>query len=190
MKSAVNPHRSIEAEILAETRDVLDFPTPGVVFKDLAPVWADVQLRKQCIASIVDWVRKQETWPTAIAGIESRGFLFGMALAHELELPFVALRKEGKLPGETYREEYALEYGTSALECQQTAFNPLDQVLIHDDVLATGGTAVAAGSLVGRSGAGVWGFSFVLELTFLNGARQVQSNFRPAPCHSLASIEK
>ena len=128
--------------------------------------------------------------PTAIAGIESRGFLFGMALAFELDLPFIALRKPGKLPGPVNQIEYELEYGRAALECQCGAFSNEDRVLVHDDVLATGGTAQAAGCLIEQSGAQVWGFSFVLELTFLNGTKGLQAGFRQAVRHSLACIEK
>ena len=112
-----------------------------------------------------------------------------MALACALEVPFIALRKAGKLPGPVRRIEYDLEYGSAALECQHDAFNSNDRILIHDDVLATGGTANAAGSLVERSGAEVWGFSFVLELTFLNGAKQLKLGFGQALRQSLASIE-
>ena len=189
MNPAINSNRPIEAELLARTRDVLDFPTPGVVFKDLAPVWADVHLRNKALSVMTNWVRQQGSLPTAIAGIESRGFLFGMALACALDVPFIALRKAGKLPGPVHRIEYDLEYGSAALECQRDAFNSNDRILIHDDVLATGGTAHAAGSLVERSGAEVWGFSFVLELTFLNGAKQLKPGFGQALRQSLASIE-
>lgn len=190
MKLAINPHRPLEAEILAHTPDVPDFPKAGVVFKDLGPVWANATLRRESLAEIAKWVREQPSMPTAIAGIESRGFLFGMALAFELDLPFIALRKPGKLPGPVNRIEYELEYGRAALECQCGAFSAKDSVLVHDDVLATGGTAQAAGHLIEQSGAAVWGFSFVLELRFLNGGKGLQAGFGQAVRHSLASIEK
>lgn len=135
------------------------------------------------------WVRNQSDLPTAIVGIESRGFLLGVALAERLELPFITFRKMGKLPGAVRSVSYALEYGEATLECQTHALNPSDRVLIHDDVLATGGTAHAAGRLVEEGGAEVWGYAFLLELTFLNGANQLMKN-EGARLHSLATIEE
>ena len=111
-----------------------------------------------------------------------------MSLADRLNVPFVALRKAGKLPGPTVSESYELEYGTAVLECQLGAFESLDEVLIHDDVLATGGTATAAAALVNRSGAQLWGFSFLMSLNVLNGSERLQANCPAARFHSLLSV--
>lgn len=175
MNPEASTHRSISEVIRSVLRDVPDFPRRGVVFKDLSPVWADASIRSMALDEMEAWVRSHPQFPTAIVGIESRGFLLGVALADRLELPFIAFRKKGKLPGAVRSVNYALEYGEATLECQAHALNQGDRVLIHDDVLATGGTASAAGKLVKESGAEVWGYTFVLELTFLNGANQLNS---------------
>jgi adenine phosphoribosyltransferase len=164
----------ISEVISAVMRDVPDFPEVGVVFKDLSPLWADPRVRSKALDEMEAWVRDQPDFPTAIVGVESRGFLLGLALAERLALPFIAFRKAGKLPGEVRSVNYALEYGEATLECQAHALNPGDRVLIHDDVLATGGTARAAAKLVEEGGAEVWGYTFVLELTFLKGAEQLK----------------
>lgn len=154
-------------------RDVPDFPKPGVVFKDLSGVWADPALCRdvvQCLA------KEAQGWQVeAVAGIESRGFLIGLPLAMVLEVPFVLIRKQGKLPGEVYRQAYSLEYGEAVIEVQQGAFHPGQRVLVHDDVLATGGTAAACGALVHQAGAEVVGWSFLVELTFLEGRERLAS---------------
>ena len=156
-------------------RDVQDFPNEGVVFKDLGPVWANPHLREEAVNAVALWAQSSGDKPTAIAGIESRGFFLGMSLADKLKLPFIALRKEGKLPGPTMSQPYALEYGSAVMECQIGAFNSEDKVLIHDDVLATGGTAEAATVLVERGGAQLWGFSFLMRLSFLNGMERLKA---------------
>lgn len=175
MKRQASIDRPISEDIHSVLRDVPDFPQPGVMFKDLSPLWADPKVRSRALDEMETWVRDQPHSPTAIVGIESRGFLLGVALAERLELPFVAFRKVGKLPGEVRSVNYALEYGEATLECQTNALASGDRVLIHDDVLATGGTARAAGRLVEEGGAEVWGYTFVLELTFLKGAEQLNA---------------
>jgi adenine phosphoribosyltransferase len=149
-------------------RDVADFPKPGVTFRDLTPVLADEDLRREVIDALASraWT---DDGPTVVAGVEARGFLFGVGVAERLRLPFVPLRKPGKLPWKVVRQEYNLEYGNDALEVHTDAFGSKDRVLIVDDVLATGGTAVAAGSLVGQLGAEIAGFAFVVELAGLGG---------------------
>ena len=188
MNPAINPYRSLEEALNTAIEDVPDFPTEGIVFKDLSPVWADPVLRAEAVKAVSEWILASGTMPTAIAGIESRGFLLGMSLADRLGLPFIAFRKEGKLPGPTVGQSYALEYGEAMLECQVGAFRPEDEVLIHDDVLATGGTADAAASLVERSGAALWGFSFLLSLNSLNGRERLQAKRPEARLHSLLSV--
>ena len=188
MNSAINPYRSLEEALNRAIEDVPDFPIEGIVFKDLSPVWANPVLRAETVKAVSDWILASDTIPTAIAGIESRGFLLGMSLADRLGLPFIAFRKEGKLPGPTLGQSYALEYGEAVLECQVGAFRPEDRVLIHDDVLATGGTAHAAASLVEHSGAVLWGFSFLMSLNSLNGRERLLVRRPEARLHSLLSV--
>lgn len=168
--------------------DIPDFPTKGIVFKDLSPVWANPGLRAEAVKAVSAGIVASGNMPTAIAGIESRGFLLGMSLADRLGLPFIAFRKEGKLPGPTVGQSYTLEYGEAVLECQKGAFGPEDRILVHDDVLATGGTADAAASLVERSGAVLWGFSFLMSLNVLNGKERLQTKHPEARFHSLVPV--
>lgn len=148
-------------------RDVEDFPIPGVIFKDLGKIWADASL---CIAS-VEWMAKQalELDIQAVVGIESRGFLLGMPLAMKLGVPFVPVRKAGKLPGAVHSQTYHLEYGTATIEMQMDALRKGQRVLVHDDVLATGGTAAACAALVAQTGAQVVAWSFLVEIGALKG---------------------
>lgn len=162
-------------------RDVKDFPKPGIVFKDVTPVLLDVTLFAQAVKLMAQPYREARI--TRVVAIESRGFLFGSAVALELGAGLVPIRKPGKLPAATQRVEYALEYGTDALEMHHDAVRPGDQVLIVDDVLATGGTANAAAQLVGSTGAAVSGFSFLIELDFLKGRQRLQGRRVEALLH-------
>ncbi|MEI6459828.1 MAG: adenine phosphoribosyltransferase [Pseudomonadota bacterium] len=148
-------------------RDVPDFPKPGVVFKDLTPLMADPAALEDAIARLVAPFRGESI--DLVAGMEARGFIFGALAANALACGFVPLRKPGKLPGATEAVHYELEYGTASLEAHLDAFKGGPRVLVVDDVLATGGTAEAALSLVERLGAEVVGCTFLLELGFLNG---------------------
>ncbi len=148
-------------------RDVPDFPTTGVVFKDITPVLADGAALQEIIDRFVEWAAARS--PDVVAGIESRGFLFGVPLALALGVGFVPLRKAGKLPRETHQREYALEYGAGVLEMHRDALRPGQRALILDDLLATGGTASAAAHLVERGGGRVVGLGFLLELRALQG---------------------
>lgn len=148
-------------------RDIPDFPRPGVVFKDLTPLLADGPSFRSCIDSLVDHVGGRPV--DAVVGIEARGFIFAAPVAERLGAGFVPVRKPGKLPWHVEHEAYALEYGTDALEVHRDALAPGAQVLLVDDVLATGGTASAAAALVERLGARVVALGFVIELGFLNG---------------------
>ena len=152
-------------------RDIPDFPKEGILFKDITPLLADPAGLQQAIDALTAIAREQGA--EAIAGIESRGFLFGVPVALALGLPFVPIRKPGKLPAETTRVEYELEYGSDALEIHTDAVSDGQKVLIVDDLLATGGTAAAAAELVKRVGAEPVGFGFVIELAFLNGRDQL-----------------
>jgi adenine phosphoribosyltransferase len=165
--------------IKAIVRDVKDFPKPGIVFKDITPVLAEPVIRKEIIHAIANNFRQYNL--DAVAGIEARGFILGSLIAQELNLPFIPIRKSGKLPYKSLREEYNLEYGTAAIEMHEDALGPGDRVLIHDDLLATGGTALAAGHLVKKSGALVVGFSFLINLTSLPGEARLTDSFDVVP---------
>lgn len=161
----------LEERLVAQMADVPDFPKPGVVFKDLGPVWRDPALCRDLVASMARHGTALSV--DAIVGIESRGFLLGMPLALALDVPFVLARKAGKLPGAVHAVSYGLEYGEAVLEMQANALQPGQRVLVHDDVLATGGTAAACRQLVEAAGAEVVGWSFLVELAFLNGRAQL-----------------
>jgi len=154
-------------------RDVPDFPKPGVVFKDITPLLDNAQAFAAAIDAMAEPILV--LLPTHVLGLESRGFIFGSALAHKLGLGFVPARKPGKLPRPTFSEPFALEYGDDHLEIHQDAFKPGDRVLIVDDVLATGGTAAAARRLVERTGAQAVALTLFIELDFLKGRDQLKS---------------
>lgn len=162
-------------------RDVNNFPKPGIVFKDVTPVLLDATLFGQAVKLMADPYRDARI--NRVVSIESRGFLFGAPIALELGAGLVPIRKPGKLPAATQRVEYALEYGTDALEMHHDAIRAGDRVLIVDDVLATGGTANAAAQLVGGTGAAVAGFSFLIELDFLKGRQRLQGRRVEALLH-------
>ncbi len=159
-------------EILKNTiRDVQDFPKPGILFKDITPLLKDSTLCSYVTGELaVGAVDKID----AIVGIESRGFFFGFLLANKLGIPFIPIRKPGKLPFTTVSIEYDLEYGSGKIEMNSDAIKPGWNVLIHDDLLATGGTAAAAAELIKRQGGNIAGFSFVIELEFLKGAEKLK----------------
>lgn len=155
-------------------RDIPDFPKPGIIFKDITPALADAAAFAEVIGALT--AEAKHLRPEVIVGIESRGFLFGAPLAHELGLGFVPFRKAGKLPYETVTQEYALEYGSATVEAHVDAIHPGQRVLIVDDVLATGGTAAAAGALVEKLGGTVAGFLFFIELSFLSGRERLTNH--------------
>jgi adenine phosphoribosyltransferase len=152
-------------------RDVPDWPQEGVIFRDIMPLLADPDALKETIDTIGDWA--EERRPEIVVGGEARGFFIGSAVAYRLGCGFVPARRPGKLPLTTIGEEYALEYGTNALELQADAFQGGSRVLIHDDVLATGGTSKAMAKLVEQLGGDVIGMAFIIELDFLNGREQI-----------------
>lgn len=153
-------------------REIPDHPEPGVQFKDITPVMEDPLLCRD----IVDRFREESEAMgiNAIVGIESRGFLFGMALAIELQVPFITVRKKGKLPGRTVSHRYELEYGSDEIEMNADALRDGMKVLVHDDLLATGGTAAAAAELVEKQGGELGGFAFLIELSFLGGMEKIR----------------
>jgi adenine phosphoribosyltransferase len=152
-------------------RDVPDFPTEGIVFKDLMPLLADPQYFAETIRQLGEWAAPRE--PDLILGAEARGFIFGGALAYSLGAGFIAARKPGKLPRETVEATYALEYGTDSLQVHRDAVPAGARVMVLDDVLATGGTARAKIELVEGLGGIVAGVLFVIELDFLNGRERL-----------------
>jgi adenine phosphoribosyltransferase len=171
--------RDILARLRAAVRDVPDFPKPGIIFKDITPVLSDAVLFNDVVEHLADAMRTHDV--SVVAGIESRGFIFGAPLANRLGAGFVPIRKPGKLPAARVRIEYALEYGTDALEAHADAIAPGQRVLIVDDVLATGGTAAAAAKLVEQLKGDVIGFCILIELGFLDG----RAKLGRAPLHTL-----
>jgi adenine phosphoribosyltransferase len=153
-------------------RTVRDFPKKGILFYDITPVLQDPLAMRELIADMASRYQNQKI--DFVVGIESRGFIFGSLLAEKLNAGFVPIRKQGKLPHETMKQEYELEYGTACIEIHKDAFGKGDRVLIADDLLATGGTARAAAFLVEKLGAEVVGICFPIELSFLNGRKNLE----------------
>jgi adenine phosphoribosyltransferase len=153
-------------------REVPDFPTPGISFKDIMPLLGDAEALRETVDRLADWgaVRR----PEMVVGGEARGFFIGSAIAYKLACGFVPARRPGKLPRAVISAEYELEYGRNALELHSDAIGEGTRVLIHDDVLATGGTARAMGQLVEQLGGVVVGFAFIIELPFLEGRKQLE----------------
>lgn len=152
-------------------RDIQGFPKEGILFKDITPLLNDAKATQECLQILVDSLKGHKI--DKVVGAESRGFLFGMLLAKELNAGFVPVRKPGKLPYETIFASYDLEYGTDILEIHKDAIQKGDKVLIHDDVLATGGTAKAVCELVEKLGGEIVQLNFLMELTFLNGREKL-----------------
>lgn len=152
-----------------------DYPEPGVIFKDITPLFADAQGMAAAIDDIADHFIGKGI--TKVVGAEARGFLVGAPVAYRLDAGFVPARKPGKLPREVYSQTYALEYGTDELQIHKDALSPDDHVLIVDDLVATGGTAVATAELVEKSGAKVDGFAFMLELTYLHPREEIAKKY-------------
>lgn len=156
----------------SKIRDIPDFPKEGILFRDITPLLADVEAFRTSIQLIVERLDGKRV--DAVIGIESRGFMFGAALADKLGVGFVPVRKPGKLPAATYRAEYELEYGTDAVEIHRDALSPGERVVIVDDLIATGGTANAAAQLVAQCGAEVAAFAFVINLVALEGTKKLE----------------
>jgi adenine phosphoribosyltransferase len=172
---------SIRELVLRRIRDIPDFPQDGVMFKDFTPLLADGAAFSAVVRDIAG---RYAGRADVIVGIEARGFILGAAVAHELGLGFVPVRKSGKLPGPSLREEYTLEYGSAVLEVHEGALTPGQRAVVVDDVLATGGTVAATCRLVERAGATVAGIDIVLELTFLGGREKVGDH----PLYAIAPV--
>jgi adenine phosphoribosyltransferase len=161
----------LESKVKSVIRDVPDFPVKGIVFKDITTLLTDPKLNNEVLSAFQ--VHAKDCNPDVVVGIDSRGFLYGNSIAMNIGVPFVPVRKEGKLPYDTVSVSYELEYGKSVLEIHKDALKPGDKVLIHDDLLATGGTAKATVRLIEDLGGVVVGFSFIINLSFLPGAKNL-----------------
>jgi adenine phosphoribosyltransferase len=171
-------------QVLSEQiRSVPDFPKPGIVYKDITPLLNDKYLLEQTSRMLSTPFRGQKI--DYVAGLESRGFLFGTNLAQDLHAGFIPVRKANKLPAETVSVEYELEYGRDSLEIHKDSLQPGDNVLIHDDLIATGGTARAASELIKKLGGNIVGYSFVMEIEQLNGREILEEN---TPIHAILTV--
>ncbi len=169
----------LENEIKPLLRDVHDFPKPGILFKDITPLLNHPAVRKKVVVEIANHFSKKNI--EALAAVEARGFIFGSLIAQQLNIPFIPIRKAGKLPYKKIKEEYDLEYGKASIEMHIDAFQPGTRVLLHDDLLATGGTATAAGQMVQQLGGIVAGYSFIINLSFLPGENLLKTRFELDP---------
>ena len=174
-------------EVLAtHILDVPDYPMPGVVFKDITPLLADPAAFGAVIGAMADQVRAAGA--TRVAGLEARGFMLAAPVALAAGVGFVPVRKAGKLPRATYHEDYELEYGSAAIEVHRDAFEPGERVMVVDDILATGGTAVAAAKLVRDAGAVPVGLTVLMELGFLGGRERFATSVPDAGIHPLLVV--
>ena len=171
------------SDLRAHIRDIPDFPRPGIVFKDITPLLVDAGALDAAITRLADWARPLRI--DLVVAAEARGFILGAAVARELGAGFVPARKPGKLPGETVSAEYILEYGVNALEMHADALADGARVLLHDDLLATGGTARALAELVEGAGGVIAGCGFLVELSFLSGRAKLE----PYDVHALVSYD-
>jgi adenine phosphoribosyltransferase len=179
----MNIEDSLKKLLFENIRTVRDFPKPGILFKDITPLLNDKHLLELTSRLLATPFRGSGV--NYVVGLESRGFLFGTNLAQDLHAGFIPIRKPNKLPAEVESIDYQLEYGTDSFEVHTDSLKPGDTVLIHDDLMATGGTAKAATELIQKIGGKVIGYSFVMEIEKLNGRKQLDSNI---PCHSLLFV--
>jgi adenine phosphoribosyltransferase len=171
-------------DLRAYIRDIPDFPKPGIVFKDITPLLLEPAALSEAVRGLSEWARSRDV--RYVVAAEARGFILGAAVARELGAGFVPARKPGKLPADTVSAEYVLEYGVDALEVHADAFADGARVLIHDDLLATGGTARAVADLVRRLGGEVVGCAFLVELAFLSGRERLE----PLEVHALVRYDE
>ncbi|DAA79846.1 TPA_exp: Uncharacterized protein A8136_0619 [Trichophyton benhamiae CBS 112371] len=179
---------SLKVKLRSSLRQFPDFPSPGILFEDILPIFADPALHESLIRGLE--LHLLETYgadqkPDVIVGLDARGFLFGPTLALRLGAAFVPVRKQGKLPGPVITQEYQKEYGSDFFQMQSDAIKPGQKVIVVDDIIATGGSAYAAGSLVQKLGGNLLGFVFMLELDFLKGRDKL-----PAPVYTLLATQE
>ena len=163
-------------DVKSKIRDVVDFPKPGIVFKDITTALKDPETLRKMVDYICEEFKDVQI--DYVIGLESRGFIFGMPVAYNLNAGFIPIRKPNKLPAKTLKESYVLEYGTDTIEMHEDAVKKGDRVLIVDDLLATGGTASAACNLVTKAGAEIVGCTFVIELDFLEGKNKLPKDVK------------
>jgi adenine phosphoribosyltransferase len=173
-------------DLKARVAVVPDFPKPGISFKDVTPIFADAVALGSAIALLREQITQATEPVDVVIGAEARGFVLGAALAHELGAGFIPTRKPGKLPRETHSVEYGLEYGTDSLQMHRDAIAPGQRVLVHDDLIATGGTAAATARMAEELGGEIVAYSFLVELTALEGRRQLPG---AAPVLSLIQFD-
>lgn len=166
-------------KIKSVIRDVPDYPKAGVIFKDITPLLANAEVVDEVVRELASRWKDQNV--DVVAAVEARGFIFGALLAHELNCSFVPVRKAGKLPYTTRSKKYELEYGAATIEIHTDAIRPGARVLVHDDLLATGGTSIATGELIKEFGAELIGFSFIVNLSFLPGEKSLEEKFKIKP---------
>jgi adenine phosphoribosyltransferase len=164
---------SLEEKLKQAIRNVPDFPKPGIQFKDITPIFLDAALCDEIAEAIISRFLHNHGKVDAICAIESRGFFIGILIANKLQIPLFPVRKAGKLPAQTKSYTYNLEYGSATLEIHTGVIKPEWKIMVHDDLLATGGTAAAAAELIKAEGGTVAGFSFITELNFLNGREKI-----------------
>ncbi|PKD44594.1 adenine phosphoribosyltransferase [Rhodohalobacter barkolensis] len=181
--SLTDTHSSLKKILKDNIRSVKDFPKKGIVYKDITPLLNDRYLLELTSRMLAEPFRGHHI--DYVAGLESRGFLFGTNLAQDLHAGFIPIRKPKKLPAETVSVEYKLEYGTDILEVHTDSINPGDNVLIHDDLVATGGSSMAATKLIEKLGGNIVGYSFVMEIEILNGRENLDQTI---PFHSILSV--
>lgn len=181
--SLTDTHSSLKKILKDNVRSVKDFPKKGIVYKDITPLLNDKYLLELTSRMLAEPFRGHHI--DYVAGLESRGFLFGTNLAQDLHAGFIPIRKPKKLPAETVSVEYKLEYGTDILEVHTDSINPGDNVLIHDDLVATGGSSMAATKLIEKLGGNIVGYSFVMEIEILNGRENLDQTI---PFHSILSV--
>jgi adenine phosphoribosyltransferase len=163
----------LEIDLKTRIRSVPDFPKKGIVFRDITTLLKDGEAFRRAVDEFYERYKGQRI--DKVVSVESRGFIFGSALAQKLGAGFVPIRKPGKLPAETVREEYQLEYGKDAIEIHKDAITPGERILVHDDLLATGGTILAACRLVEKLGGNITGLCFLIELAFLHGRDRLKN---------------
>ncbi|KAF2800252.1 adenine phosphoribosyltransferase [Melanomma pulvis-pyrius CBS 109.77] len=176
---------SLKIRLKAALRQFPDFPSPGILFEDILPIFADAALHEALIRALELHVAQLDEKPDVVVGLDARGFLFGPSLALRLGAGFVPVRKQGKLPGPCETASYEKEYGQDFFQMQSDAVKPGQKVLVVDDIIATGGSAAAAGSLVKKLGATLVGYVFMLELDFLKGRDKLD-----APAYTLLSSQE
>jgi adenine phosphoribosyltransferase len=162
----------ISQKIDTAIREVSDFPKPGINFKDITTLLLDPVISNEIIDAFIERLKGKKI--DAIVGVESRGFLFGFLLANKMKIPFIPIRKVGKLPGETLKYKYDLEYGSAEVEVHKSDIKKGWNIVVHDDLLASGGTACAASELIQKLGANVAAFTFVISLDYLNGSEKLE----------------